>query len=245
MRILRKILNKSIMKQFKVTAVSVCAIVCAMHLVLSNAKTTDFSNQQIDSIIKQTIPKNELNISASHEVVVEINHLLHSISSLDDLRNAIKRMNEVKNIIALTLQTNNIPEDLMVLPIVESEYKQSEGGSGSASPAGIWQMVPETARKYGLIIKGKRDDRLNIKLETIAISKYLNDLYSQFHDWRLVIIAYKLGDAETMKLINKVKSHDPLVLMQSSSVPSDLKKYLMKIECIIIIMHNPSLIGIK
>ncbi len=245
MKILRKILNSTSKMITKFIMMSVCAIICITYLASTYADINDHTNQQIEAFIKQTIPHNELNISASHEVVLEINHIIHSFSSIDDIRNAIKRMNELKATITQVLQNKKIPVGLMVLPIVESEYKQSLSEHGSSFPAGIWQMVPDTARKYGLIINGKRDDRLNPQLETVAISNYLNDLYHQFHDWRLVIIAYKLGDVETSNLLNKVKSHDPIVLLQSSYAPADLKKYITKIDSIVIIMHNPALIGLK
>lgn len=238
-------LSQCLMRYFDVLIKTVIGLIGVSFLINCSTAYPYYSAQQIQFIIDQSIPKNELRISATKEVVITLNYILHHFSSQEEIRNAMKRMDQIKPMIEMELQNKNLPLDLMALPIVESEYNQLKYEKGTSKPAGIWQMVPETARKYGLVIKGKHDDRLNIQAQTIAIAQYLNDLYAEFHDWRLVLIAYKLGDEKTMHLMKKIGSHDPWVLVHSKHAPAGLKRYLSKINSIIIIMHNPSLIGMK
>ena len=83
---------------------------------------------------------------------------------------------------------------------------------------------------------------MNIKLETTAALQYLSEMYTEFKDWRLVIVAYELGDDETLHLIKVTGSHDAWVLARSSAAPAHLKKYLSLINAAVIIMHNPSIV---
>lgn len=219
------------------------AVISSFYLINGITSGKTFTVQQLNDLIKQTIPDNQLRIAASPELVIEFNHILQNSSDRDDIRNALKRMYDYQVLLTKDFQNKKIPDDLMALPIVESEYKQLKGDEGTQEPAGIWQMVPDTARLYGLTINGKRDDRLNVPLETLATMNYLNDLYAQFHDWRLVIIAYKLGAVQAAELIKKVGSDDPVVIANSSAIPRDLKAYLTKIDSIVIIIHNPSFIN--
>lgn len=209
----------------------------------SKTQTTHYSALQIEDLIKKTILQNNLNVIATEEVIAEINHMLNSTSSRDDMRATLMRLKTQQKMISTLLKTKNMPQDLIVIPIIESQYKDLLAEKNSQNPAGIWQMVAGTAHKYGLNINRNHDDRLNPELETAAALNYINYLYSLFHDWRLVIIAYKLGDDQTLSLIKRVGSRDPWVLARSSAAPADLKRYLAVINTDIIIIHNPDLIG--
>ena len=95
----------------------------------------------------------------------------------------------------------NIPVELKYLAIVESKLKtNARSGVGAA---GVWQFMPGTAKRFGLKITSKYDDRQNLWKSTVAAAKYLQNLYSYFGDWLLVIASYNSGPAPVLNAIKK------------------------------------------
>jgi len=64
----------------------------------------------------------------------------------------------------------------------------------TAGAAGIWQFMPDTARRYGLLVDEYIDERLDFKKSTDAAMRYLNDLHDIFGNWTLVAAAYNRGE---------------------------------------------------
>ncbi|HRI36309.1 MAG TPA: lytic transglycosylase domain-containing protein [bacterium] len=90
------------------------------------------------------------------------------------------------------LRDAGVPGDFKYLAIAESALKND--AVSSASAAGIWQFIPDTARRYGLIVNDRIDERFNFEKSTDAAIAYLLDLYERFHDWTLVAAAYNRGE---------------------------------------------------
>jgi membrane-bound lytic murein transglycosylase D len=99
-----------------------------------------------------------------------------------------------------------IPVELKYLAIVESKLKNA--ALSGAGAAGIWQLMPATAKILGLRINGKTDERRYVYKSSVAAAKYLTELYKQFDDWLLVIAAYNSGAGTVFKAIKKSGSRD-------------------------------------
>jgi len=84
-----------------------------------------------------------------------------------------------------------LPPELAVLPTLESGFRSDAHGLGGS---GLWQLCASTARRYGLVVSPKRDDRLNPHLATKAAIRYLQDLYERYGDWPLALAAYNAGE---------------------------------------------------
>ena len=82
----------------------------------------------------------------------------------------------------------DIPEDFVYLPIAESALRNDVVSHAWA--AGIWQFMPETAKRYGLVVDDYVDERYHVEKSTISAIEYLRDLHDIFDDWTLSAAAY-------------------------------------------------------
>lgn len=95
--------------------------------------------------------------------------------------------------VAGELRAANLPIDFVFLPIVESTYHPHR--SRGNWPAGIWQLMPQTARGFGAPMQPQYDGRLDFAQSTFAAMKLLGYLSVQFNqDWKLVNMAFNAGE---------------------------------------------------
>ena len=72
------------------------------------------------------------------------------------------------------IKRRDLPVELALLPFIESNYDPNAFSHGSA--AGFWQIIPSTARQYGVPINNWYDGRRDIVLSTNAALDYLTRL---------------------------------------------------------------------
>jgi membrane-bound lytic murein transglycosylase D len=100
----------------------------------------------------------------------------------------------------------NLPVELKYLAVIESELKTSARSHVGA--IGLWQLMPETAKYFGLKSKKNYDERHNVYKSTVAAARYMKSLYDEFGDWLLVIAAYNAGSGRVHYAIRQSGSHD-------------------------------------
>ena len=83
-----------------------------------------------------------------------------------------------------------IHRDLIYLPIAESALRNGADVISHAWAWGIWQFMPDTARRYWLQVDEYIDERFHFEKATEAAVDYLWELYDIFWDWALVAAAY-------------------------------------------------------
>jgi soluble lytic murein transglycosylase-like protein len=109
-------------------------------------------------------------------------------------------------IIEPILKKYGIPEDFKYIPLVETGM--TRGLYSPKGAAGVWQFMPQTARDYGLTVNDKVDERMNVRLATVAAAKYIKDLHKQFNSWTLAAAAYNGGEGRMRRQIAKQKQDD-------------------------------------
>jgi membrane-bound lytic murein transglycosylase D len=83
-----------------------------------------------------------------------------------------------------------LPRELTLLPHVESSFNHR--AYSHAGAAGLWQFTRGTGQRF-LRIDRRVDERLNIRLSTIAAAKLLREHYEDLGTWPLAITAYNHG----------------------------------------------------
>jgi hypothetical protein len=112
-----------------------------------------------------------------------------------------KRAEQWFPIIEPILKKYGIPDDFKYIPLIESGMLRNQYSPKGA--AGLWQLMPETAKDYGLIVNDKVDERLNVKLATIVAAKYIRDLHKEFSSWTMTAAAYNGGQGRMKRQIQK------------------------------------------
>jgi membrane-bound lytic murein transglycosylase D len=158
----------------------------------------------------------------------------------------LERMKNYQGQVQAGLKKSDLPSDLLAIPLIESGYRPLHESVNPVQAAGIWQIIPSTAKRFGLVVDANRDDRLDTALSTQAALDYLKFLHTQFHDWKLAVLAYNIGEDQVERLITATGSRDAWVLVRSSHIPekykSEATNYLAMLDASILIMHQPSLI---
>ena len=128
----------------------------------------------------------------------------------DDLLEIQKQAAVIFPIIEPILVQYAIPKDLKYLALVESEL--NEHALSRKGAAGIWQLMPQTARKLGLSTRRRNDERYNLVKATHAACQYLWELYRQTGSWMLAASAYNAGPTYIAQLAKQFPMEHPLML---------------------------------
>lgn len=118
-----------------------------------------------------------------------------------------KRSNTSLNVINSVFEKYNIPPVLKYMAVVESNL-DSELVCNSTGATGIWQLMSFTADELGLNVSESNDERMQIKKSSVAVAKYLKQLYDELGDWLLVVAAYNSGPTKVSRAIQLSGSHD-------------------------------------
>lgn len=122
------------------------------------------------------------------------------------------------------LREERLPLGLVAVALVESGFNPFARSPKGA--AGLWQFMPATARRYGLTIGNRRDDRTLLEESTRAAAKYLRDLYEQFGDWKLALAAYNAGEARIQRIIDRTGIHDFDEMVRRGYLPAETRNYV-------------------
>jgi len=115
-------------------------------------------------------------------------------------QSGLKRYSKYRSVVNSTLRKKGLPLELAALPLVESGYdNRSRSRTGAA---GIWQLMPATARYY-IKVNRKTDQRLDPRRATLAAANILSSNYEALGNWPLAILAYNHGAGGTAAARNR------------------------------------------
>ena len=128
---------------------------------------------------------------------------------------ALERHGTYGPMVVSTLKKAGLPTDIQYLPFVESSYRPTAYSRVGA--AGMWQIMPRTARTLGLKISSTVDERLDPDLASAAAARYFLDSRQRLGDtarniksskkyslYPFVITSYNYGAAGMVRAMDKV-----------------------------------------
>lgn len=129
-----------------------------------------------------------------------VDRLSTSLSS--DFALMLRRKSKYADMIAGKLEAKQMPQDLVYLALIESEFNPNARSPVKA--VGLWQFMSGTARRFGLRVRGHIDERRDPARETDAAVQYLSDLHSRFGSWYLAAAAYNSGEGTVLRALQNV-----------------------------------------
>jgi len=128
-----------------------------------------------------------------------------------------------------------LPTELVFLAQIESGFDPL--AFSSANARGLWQFVPETARRYGLRETVSVDERADPVRSTRAAARYLKDLHTQFKNWPLSLAAYNAGEKRIKDLVSRTGIRDFWTLSRLKLLPKETTAYVPAVLASILIHH--------
>ena len=122
------------------------------------------------------------------------------------------------------LEAEGVPRELAAVVLVESGAQPLALSPRQAR--GLWQFIPETARRYGLIVNASKDERVQLESATHAAARYLRDLYGRFGSWPLALAAYNAGENAVQAALDKGRARTFSQLSAAGLLPAETRTYV-------------------
>jgi membrane-bound lytic murein transglycosylase D len=139
---------------------------------------------------------------------------------------ALSRLRTYSRMIHEALSAHGVPADFAALPIIESSLLPQ--ATSSAGAAGIWQLMPATARAYGLEVSAWVDERRDPVRSTQAAVRHLHDLHTELGSWHLAAAAYNCGSPRLRRVIGHARS-DLAYWTYRNRLPGETREYVPKL----------------
>jgi len=144
-------------------------------------------------------------------------------------------------IIEQYLKAANLPDELKYLSVIESGMDPN--AISKAGAVGLWQLMPATARRYGLVINNQIDERRDPHKSTQAALKYLTFLHGLLGDWTLAAAAYNCGGGGVQKAMRLGNGTDFWTI--KPHFPEETQHYINRLGCAIYVMNFYDQHGLK
>lgn len=118
-----------------------------------------------------------------------------------EVEEAFARKGSVEAMISEKLRRKGMPQELIYLAMAESGFNPKAHSRDEA--IGIWQLIPDTARRYGLKVSDEVDERRDPAKATDAALSYLSYLYNRFGSWYLAAAAYNSGENRVARIMKE------------------------------------------
>ena len=164
----------------------------------------------------------------------------------DDIAAALERGGRYVPMITRKLAERGMPQELVYLPLIESQYKSTARSRVAA--VGLWQFMAGTARMFGLSVGRHADERTDAAKETDAALSYLSELHDRFGSWYLAAAAYNAGPGTIARAMEHVLGRstgsDSDVYKISRRLPSETRNYVPKLIAAARIGRDPGHFGL-
>ena len=149
------------------------------------------------------------------------------------LRRALPRLTYIQQV----AEQYDVPGEFVLLPWVESRYRPARGRKHDA--AGMWQIMPVTARAMGLRVDRHYDGRLDVPAAANAVMKLLKQYHDEFGDWRVADYAYNAGEFTVKKYIQRHGMPADEPAMPAWPVRKVTREHLAKLLAMACVVREP------
>jgi hypothetical protein len=156
-----------------------------------------------------------------------------------DMEVMLKRAAAFLPMIKRTFEQHNVPVYFAYMPLVESRFRVDATHPQSGA-RGLWQLMPSTARGYGLQVSSQVDERLDPRRATLAAARYLQGLQERFglENPLSILAAYNYGDTNLARAMRHARTRDILHLYTYRRLPYQTRDYLIKMVAFWVVVSH-------
>ena len=144
--------------------------------------------------------------------------------------------------IGAALERRGQPQELRLLPVVESAYREDAVSSQGA--VGLWQITRVGASGYPLRMGGPIDERRDFWKATEVALDTLATNHDRFGDWLLAIAAYNAGPGGVQRAINRAGTTDFWELRRSGALPRETAEFVPRFLAAVRVFAQPERYGL-
>jgi membrane-bound lytic murein transglycosylase D len=174
---------------------------------------------------------------------VPVQKYLHSFANSKNFHASLARSGRYSAMMRRIFAEHGLPQDLIYIALVESGF--SPYARSPKEAVGIWQFIEGTARRYGLKVNERVDERQDPEKSTRAAARYLHDLYQQFGCWYLAAAGYNAGENRVEGVMNRHDIQDFWVMAQKQLLPAETCNYVPQIVAAALIAKDPEKYGME
>ena len=165
-------------------------------------------------------------IGYGHPLVEKFRKQYMSADGYAYLSKIMKRSAPYRDFISDLLEAENMPAELLFLPVIESGF--FETATSKSGAVGIWQFMRNSIGGFNIHIDDWVDERRDPWKTSVAAVKKLKWNYSQFHDWALALAAYNCGVGSVRSAIKKAGRADFWYLADHGYLKKETVYYVPK-----------------
>jgi membrane-bound lytic murein transglycosylase D len=226
-------------------ALSVSLVMAPLALwAQGSVRGREVSLAEAKALAESSQREGDLPVVVDAAVVEQLNRFVATAKGRDFMRKALANLAKHREALAGTLKAKALPEGLLAVAMVESAVSNLSETSSEPSMApgmrgaGVWMFIPETARRYGLKVDAKRDERLDVARETEAAAALFQALHARYGDWRLVLAAYNQGEGVVDRVLAESGTRDVSELTRQGK----LNRYSSTVQAATLLLRNPHLL---
>ncbi|MGH9144359.1 MAG: lytic transglycosylase domain-containing protein, partial [Vicinamibacterales bacterium] len=214
-------------------------------------------------ILRVTRTFGECETAAPPEYLAEVNNYIRTWQRTGSYAASVRRAREMgyAKTIAEEFEKQDLPPQFFYLAMVESGFDEVASGPPTRMgiAKGMWQFVPDTAKRYGLTIgplaafrrPDAGDDRHRWEKATHAAAAYIKDIYSTDAQASglLVMASYNWGENRVIRMLRTMPANPrernfwKVLEHHRDQVPAETYNYVMSIVAAAVIGENPRLFG--
>lgn len=204
---------------------------------------SDPVEQKIDQILQRF---GETDYHIPEEMVQRVKYHLsiYSGNLKDVVSRYIKRRELYFPMVQKVFREKNIPVELAYICMLESGFNPK--ALSHAGARGLWQFMPETGKRYGLIVTEELDERIIPEKATYAAAEYFKDLIGIFGGKSSVMLcmaAYNAGEGRIIGALRKIddpmRNRDFWYIYRMGYLAEETNEYIPRVIALMIISENP------
>lgn len=181
-------------------------------------------------------------VSPKYPLIEKFRNRYLNEDGLRYLEAIMKRSGPYRNFIIEELRRENLPPELLFLPVIESGFSPKAVSKSGA--VGIWQFMRNSIGGYDIHIDEWIDERRDPWKTSTAAVKKLKWNYNYYNDWYLALAAYNCGVGALDKAIKKAGSRNYWYLVEKKFLKTETALYVAKFLAIAEILMNSEKYGI-